>query len=143
MAARSARTSNGAPAFADPLNTDPPAATVTGNGSPLSVLVSTTASALTTVPSTGITSPVRTSTTSPTSTRSTATCSRPPSTRSHATFGARWTSAVNSRRARRDAAASSASPPENISPITTPASSSPSANAPTIATSAIVSTPRW
>ena len=44
-----------------PLITAIPARSVTGSGSPLSVLVSTTASSLTTVPSTGTTSPVRTS----------------------------------------------------------------------------------
>ena len=62
--------------------------------------------------------------------------------RSCATFGARWINAVSSRRARREATASSDAPPENISPITTPASSCPSASEPTMATSAIVSTPR-
>src|SRR6478672_8387375 len=43
-AARSAKSSNGAPAFAVPLRTLMPAASATGSGSPLSVLVSITAS---------------------------------------------------------------------------------------------------
>ena len=104
--------------------------------------MSITASALITVPSTGTTSPVRTSTTSPVWTWSTATSSSRSPTRTCATFGARWISAVSSRRARREAIASSEAPPENIRPITAPASSWPSASAPTIATSAIVSTPK-
>ena len=49
---------------------------VSGSGSPVSVLVSTTASGLTIVPSTGTTSPVRTRTTSPACTRSTGTSRR-------------------------------------------------------------------
>ncbi|MDQ2895147.1 MAG: hypothetical protein M3Y09_05810 [Actinomycetota bacterium] len=53
LAGRSARIPNGEPAFAAPLNTGIPQATDTGSGSPLSVLVSTTPSRLTSVPSTG------------------------------------------------------------------------------------------
>ncbi len=90
----------------------------------------------------GTTSPVRTTMTSSICTRSTGRSSSRSPTRSCATFGARWISAVSSRRAHREATDSSTAPPENINPITTPASSSPSASAPTIATSAIVSTPR-
>ena len=112
-----------------------------GNGSPLSVLVSTTASPPTTVPSTGTTSPVRTTTTSPARTWSTGTGSIRSPTRNWATLGARWISAVNSRLARVEAMSSSVWPPENMSPMMTPANSSPSASAPTMATSAIVSTP--
>ena len=51
--------------------------------------------------------------------------------------------AVRSRRARVEAMSSSDAPPENIKPTISPASSSPRASEPTIATSAIVSTPKW
>ena len=55
--------------------------------------------------------------------------------------GARSTSAVSSRRARRFADSSSALPPASISATTAPARYSPSASAPAIETSAIASTP--
>ena len=105
--------------------------------------MSSTAFRVSSVPSTGTTSPARTTISSPASTCSTGTCSSSSSATRCASLGARATSAVSSRRARLDAASSSAAPPENMSPTIAPASSSSNAREPTIATSAIVSTPRW
>ena len=61
--------------------------------------------------------------------------------RRSAVRGARSTSAVSSRAARRFARSSSALPPASISATTAPARYSPSASAPAIETSAIASTP--
>ena len=141
---RSARTSNGAPAFAEPLSTGIPRDAVSGSGSPLSVLVSITASALIERAVdrhdlAGADERRR---------RRCCTCStghllaagrrraaaRPSgrAARARSARGAR--AGRRSPRARRRRRTSARS--------TTPASSWPSASAPTIATSAIVSTPR-
>ena len=103
----------------------PPRCTVTGSGSPVSADSSTIASSLITIPSTGTTSPARTSTISsaPTSSIGSSTSSSP--RRTSADLGARSTSAVSSRRARRFAVSSSALPPASISATTAPARYSP------------------
>ena len=75
----------------------------TGSDSPVSADWSSTASPPSaTVPSAGTTSPWRTSTRSPGSSTSIGTCFRSPSSWRSANFGARSSSAVISRRARRD-----------------------------------------
>ena len=88
-----------------------PAARVTGSDSPVSADSSSTASSPATTPSTGTTSPGRTTTTSPGRSTSTETSSRSRPRARCAMRGARSSSAVSSRRARRPAASSSALPP--------------------------------
>ena len=136
-----ARSSKASPALAAPLRTIAPRTWVTGSDSPVSADSSTVACALCTAPSTGTSSPARTSTTSPTASRPTGTSSQPSPPRRWAMLGIRSSSAVSSRRARRDAIASSALPPESISAITAPARYWPIASAPAIAIRAIASTP--
>ena len=115
-----------------------------GSDSPVSAASSRMArSGSSTVPSTGGSSPVRTSTRSPGTDGLDGRPPQPsPSPRQRwAWRGARSTSAVSSRRARRPAVSSSALPPASMRAITAPARYSPRASAPAMASRAMTSTP--
>ena len=141
-AAAVASRSIGCPALTTPLRTSSPVIRSTGSGSPVSADSSSTAGD-SNRPSTGTISPVPTSSRSPTATSSTGTSTTPPSTWRRAVRGARWTSRLNSRRARAAARASSSCPLASITVIIAPANGSLTTSAPASARTAMTSTLNW
>src|SRR3990172_7539066 len=130
-----------APAFTAPLRSCSPWVRSTGRDSPVRADSSSTPAADSRIPSTGITSPCFTSNRSPTTTSSIGIDSSPPSTTRCAVRGARESSADSSACARASAKSSSERPVDSMNAITAPARYSWSASEPTIASTAIRSTP--